>query len=178
MTQFNTKKIWIPKRQPTTQQPFKEERPKSHKMSATPPKKKTTQRWVPKVILQAQLASSQKWIPKLNQPNRRGGVSHKNNNPPSHPKQTPQMVWQPKTSTTPANRYPTTLTKTTNPYDKINMETRYDFQTLERTSAQASTADAHGSHCSMTHSTCTASFPLALKHSEVVGVRVLTLHRH
>ena len=49
-------------------------------------------------------------------------------------------------------------------------EDRYDFLTLERTSAQALTIDAHGSHCSMTHISCTTSFPTAFKHSKVVRV--------
>ncbi len=111
-----------------------------------------------------------KWIPRTNQPNRRGGVSTVQSHQQSQPKQAPKMAWRPKTSSKPDNLSFHELITSPSRQTVNEPEDRYDFLTLERTSAQASTTDAHGSHCSMTHISCTASFPIAFKHSEVVRV--------
>ena len=80
------------------------------------------------------------------------------------------MAWRPKTSPQAATMSSTELTTPTTPQEVFNTEDRYDLLTLERMSAQALTVDAHGSHCSMTHSHCTSSLPIAFKHNEVVRV--------
>ena len=133
--------------------------------SASPPTRWPNQskwRWVPKQILQAQKNTSLKWIPKINQPYRRGGVAHAHTlTMLSKSKQKPMMVWRCKNSTT----------TTTNAWqDGNHKRAKYVTLPLARMSAPALTTDAHASHCSMTNSTCTPSLPIAFKHSEVVRV--------
>ena len=117
------------------------------------------QRWVPKALLRAQTSSSWIWVPKQTQPNRRGGVL-----PPPHTQSTaqPEKIWQRKTNTS----------LMTTHQAKQSTDKRFDSLTLERMSAPASTANAHGPHCSMTPSVCTASISHAFKHSEVVRVNL------
>ena len=71
--QGNVKQIWIPKCSHTINQP----RPapvQTKSLSWTPSTtSQSTWRWVPKQVLQALKNNSKKWIPKTNQPNRRGG---------------------------------------------------------------------------------------------------------
>ena len=82
----------------------------------------------------------------------------------------PMMIWRPKTFPITTTEHPTKSSTSTHCQEVQNAEERYDFLTLERMSAPALTADAHGSHCSMTHSSCTASSSHTFKHSAVVRV--------
>ena len=122
------------------------------------------------MVNNAQKNNSMKWILKINQPNRRGGVSSATSHPTSQLTQAPKREWRPKTSPQAVAMSSTELIMATIQQTIKAPQDRYDFSTLERMSAQALTANAHGSHCSMTHIPCTTSFPIAFKHSEVVRV--------
>ena len=82
----------------------------------------------------------------------------------------PMMIWRPKPLPTTTTKHRTESSTSTHRQGVQNVKIRYDFLPLERMSAPALPAKAHGSHCSMTHNTCTTSSSHAFKHSEVVRV--------
>ena len=136
--QAKAQQIWLPKI--VTKQPKQPPKPTPQTPRQPPKQIKSTWRWVPKKLLQAQAHNSLKWIPKVNQRSRGVNQAQPLHKPHQNIKEVKQQ-WQP-----------------------INLKAhRYDSLPLVRMSAQPSTSDAHGSHCSMTKLSCTASSSNAFK---------------